>query len=98
MLKKFWAWLLLSSSDPAKASLMIKSSGYAAVTYVVFFTGLFHRPVGAGDVQSVVDQVANLVGFVLMGISAVVAGYGAVMKVWRTLVGTNQVVNTGTTL
>lgn len=97
-MKKFWAWLLLSSKDPAKASLTIKSILTASATYILFFTGLFHYTLGASDLTVIIDQIANVVGIILMLISGVTALWATVRKIILTILGSNEVVNSGTTL
>lgn len=97
-MKKFWAWLLLSSSDPEKASLTIKSIGATVVTYGIFFAGLFHKNVNADDLNVLTNSVANFIGIVLIGISSVTAIVAAIRKIFKSLNGTNEVINTGTTL
>ncbi len=89
---KIWAWILLSSKDPAKTSLMIKSAGYASATYVIFFAGLFQKTVGADDLNVLTNNVANFVGLVLMGISVLSGIIGTLRKIIRTVRGTNQVI------
>lgn len=98
MLKKFWAWLLLSSSDPEKASLTIKSFGAAAATYIIFFAGLFHKTVGADDLNVLTNNVANFMGIALTAVSSIGAVIGIVRKIFTSLNGTNAVINTGKTL
>lgn len=97
-MKKFWAWLLLSSEDPNQASLMVKAGLSAAVTYIVFFTGLFHRGANASEIQVAFDQIGALVGAVLMVIHSVRAIWGATKKIIKTFSGTNEVLNQGVTL
>lgn len=98
MMRKFWAWLLLSSKDPEKASLTIKSILSGVATYAIFFTGFFHITVGASDINNLIATIGTLTGTVLMLISAFSATWGAVTKIYHTIRGTNEVINSGTTL
>lgn len=97
-MKKFWAWLLLSSNDPEKASLFIKSTLSAGATFVVFFTGLFHYNVGSSDISAVIDQIGNVVGVILMTISSIASLWGLIRKIFTTVNDTNKVITYGKTL
>lgn len=97
-MKKFWAWLLLSSNDPQKASLAVKNAFALVVTYIVFFTGLFHKNVNAGDLDILTNSIANFVSLALMAISAALTAWGVLRKILLTLTGSNRVVNSGKTL
>lgn len=97
-MKKIWAWIILSSKDPQSASLTVKSILTGGVVYVVFFTGLFHYSVTASQLTQIIDEVGNVVGFVLMAISALATLVGFVRKLFTTATGTNAVINTGVVL
>lgn len=97
-MKKFWAWLVLSSNDPQKVSLTVKSVLTGLATYALFFTGLFHLNVGASDLSVFTDQIATLVGSVLTIVSCITGVYGFIRKIINTMSGRNEVINTNTTL
>ncbi len=97
-MKKFWAWLLLSSSDPEKVSLTIKSAGAMFATYIIFFTGLFHKNIQPSDLEVLTNGIANFVSLALMAISAVVGVWAALRKIFLSLTGGNEVINSGKTL
>jgi len=93
MFTKIIAWIVLSSKDPQKVSLMIKGAAAWAGTYILFFAGIFHFNVGQSDVASIFEAVAKFVEYALYAISAVSTVWGLIRKVKRTADGTNRVLN-----
>ncbi len=92
-MKKIIAWLVLSSKDPQRISLMLKGIFTAAVTYIVFFAGIFHINVGQSDIAILSDAVVKIVETALTFISAIVTIVGLFRKIHTTVTGTNQVIN-----
>ncbi len=97
-MKKFIAWLVLSSKDPEKVSLTIKGVIATAATYIIFFTSLFHLNFSATDLATVGDLIGKIVQALLMVVSLVTTLIGFVRKLTTTANGTNEVINTGKTL
>lgn len=97
-MKKFIAWLILSSKDPQKVSLTVKGFLGAAATYVVFFTGLFHLNITADNVTTLTDSLVYFVKVFLELVSVITTIVGAIRKLHTTAIGTNRVINTGKTL
>lgn len=81
------AWVLMSSKDPKKVSVTVKSAfvGIAAIA------GLF----GASSemVLGLSEPVANAINTTVLAISAIGVVLGAIRKARRTLSGTNEVLN-----
>lgn len=87
--KKFWEWLVLSSKNPAKVSLMIKGVLTSAIPFVLLATNTF----GLEAVTEVgLREAANDTGSLVMNgltiVSLAVAGYGLMRKIWNSLTGT----------
>lgn len=97
-MKKFFAWLILSSRDPKKVSLTIKAYLTATTTYILFFAGLFHISLGASDLAVLIDQIVKIISDILIVISAATTFWALLRKVMATIQGTNKVINTGATL
>lgn len=97
-MKKFLVWLVLSSQNPQKVSLTVKSFLTAATTYIVFFAGILHFNIGASDVAIAIDNIVKVISDILMVISSAATAWAFIRKIGTTLNGTNKVINTGTTL
>ncbi len=93
MLKKFWLWLVLSSSDPTKYSLTIKSALTGVITALTIVAGLTNITLSTPDLTAIVDNIVATVQTILLLVSLVTGTYGFIMKVWDTINGTNAVIN-----
>lgn len=74
-------WLVASSADPNKISLMIKGLAVAIPSVVAFFTLIGH-PIAPDALTGLLDSVATAVTAVLTAVSALVALYGLIRKVF----------------
>lgn len=86
---KFWTWIVVSSADPSQVATTVQGFFSLAVVQSVFsllsLLGLhfnFTLNVLGGDAYSIIYSV-------LTAISAIIGTYGAIMKVYRSLVGSN---------
>mgnify|MGYP003407973175 CR=1 FL=1 len=92
-MKKIIAWMLLSSKDPQKISLMIKGVLTGVVTYVVFFAGLFHINLAPTDINSVIEAIVKIIELLLSVVSVIATAWGLIRKLWTTATGKNKVIN-----
>ena len=92
-MKKIIAWIVLSSKDPNKVSLMIKGLALGAVTWIVFFAGLFNVNLQPTDVALLIEEGAKLLEWALTGISIIMTVYGMIRKIVTTAKGENEVLN-----
>ena len=92
-MKKIFAWLILSSKNPQQVSLTIKGVLVGAVTYVVFFAGLFHVTLSPSDLTSLIESVVQVIEMVLTLVSVITTAWGFARKIYTSLVGENKVLN-----
>lgn len=92
-MKKIIAWLVLSSKDPQKVSLMIKGILTGAVTYIIFFAGMFHINLVQTDLNQIIEGLVKIIEVALTLFSAIATLVGAIRKVSRTVTGDNKVLN-----
>lgn len=79
---KFWNWIMVSSQDPNAVATTAKG---AVALVVPLLLVLLHNP----NYSTLPDQVYAIVVTAFGVISAAVACYGLIMKLWRTATGTN---------
>jgi len=87
---KIFTWLMVSSKDTEKLSLTVKGVLIGAVTYIVFFAGIFHFNVDQGDLNSLANQLADIVKMTLSLVSAVATTVGLIRKIYLSLTGKNK--------
>lgn len=91
-MKKIIAWIVLSSKDPNKVSLMIKGVLTGVITYVVFFAGVFHLNIAEGDLKTLAESATKIVEVTLTFISLFMSTGGMIRKIYTTAIGTNKVI------
>ena len=93
VLKKIGKWLVFSSSNADKISLTVKGILYALIPAYVLFMGLYDIQTDSAKLSAVIDQIGGIV--IVFGgmITAIMAGYGALRKIFTTATGTNAVIN-----
>jgi len=79
-IKIFIKWLLVSSEDPQKVSMMVKGLLVVAVPKVVLLSGLLHLGITDQDIQPIVDGITVGTTIVLTLVGTLYALYGAVRK------------------
>ena len=94
VIKKITAWLVLSSQNPTKWSLTIKGALTGGVTILTVVAGLAHINIpGADAFSAAIDAIIGFVQTALLCISAAATAWGLLRKIWSTISGENQVVN-----
>lgn len=88
-----WNWLVLSSADPEKTALTVKGFLALCVTYLTVLLGWAHLGVSGDMLSTLVDPVVNFVQNILLVVSSFVTVYGAARKLYKTVAGTNAVLN-----
>jgi len=88
--KKFWIWLVVSSGDPSQVALTVK--GFFSLTVVQAIFNILPvfgiHPAFTLDVLG--TDAYSAVFSILTVLSSLVTAYGAIIKVWKTITGTNQ--------
>lgn len=92
-MKKFFEWLVFSSSDASAVSMTVKGFLLGLVPLVAVLLGVAHIKVGSDQLSAAVDGIVSLLQAVLAVVSAVVFLVGVVRKLWSTYKGTNAVLN-----
>lgn len=103
-LKKSWLWLVMSSADPKKASLAVKSFG---AMFLTFFSAYilptltiscsqghlceYADPAFVGTLDNLIQLASDIVFYGLMTASIVCAFLGTARKLILTLTGDNEV-------
>jgi len=80
ILKKLWDWTVKSSANPEKLSLTLK----AGIPYLVLFVGWTKFGINEAEVVEATDALVVLLVKVVEIVTAIIAGYGAVRKVYNT--------------
>lgn len=93
-LKTSWLWLVSSSTDPDKYSLMIKGFVGTAATFLLIGAGVFHYTLSTGDVydlgtliSAAVSATLTAISYVATAVSAWALVWGAIRKVLITIFG-----------
>lgn len=92
-MKKIIAWILLSSKNANNVSLTIKGILLSAVTYVVFFAGVFHLNLQATDLNNLIEAITKFIEWGLTGVSIISTAWGLIRKIITTIKGDNEVLN-----
>lgn len=91
--QKFLQWLVVSSADPGKVSLMIKGVLYGILPTIVALAGLAHVTIPENEtLTGAIDGLALTIQYGLGAIASILAAYGAIRKIGTTLNGTNAVI------
>lgn len=92
-IKTAWAWIITSSKDPSRYSLMVRGALLAIVPTVLSVLsaacgfGLICLGVGAGDLNQVAENVGAIVQSVLTIVAALMFVYGLLRKIYLTATG-----------
>lgn len=91
--QKFLQWVIASSADPGKVSLMVKGVLAGILPFIVGFAGIAHITIPGNDVlTSTIDGIGLAVYYGFGAVASIMAAYGAIRKIWTTLSGTNAVI------
>lgn len=93
-IKRIIVWIGLSSANPEKTSLTVKSVLVWAATATTMAAGFAHINIPGQDALThIIDAIVAFVQTALLFVSSATAVWGAARKVWTTIVDTNRVVN-----
>lgn len=81
----FVRWLVLSSADPQKASLMVKGILVAIATYGGFALGFFHMSIPSDSIDTFIGATTDATQLSLTAISILAAAWSAWATVWGAL-------------
>lgn len=93
VIKKIGAWLLFSSVNIDKISLMVKSLLYALIPVALLVFGAYKIQVDSAYLSAIIDQIIGVIIVCGLAITAVSGAWGALRKIFTTATGTNAVVN-----
>ena len=82
---KFTNWLVQSSSDPEKVSMMVKGILVGIIPFLMQFLPLIGIKLSP-DLVNIPDFVYGVVFYGLTAIGAVIAVMGFLRKIWNTLI------------
>jgi hypothetical protein len=85
-------WIIASSADANKLSLMIKGVLLGVLPVAVAFAGLVNVQLDSATLEKVVETISQIVLYGGGAISALVTAWGLVRKIITTANGTNDVV------
>lgn len=89
-LKTVWYWIVLSSADPEKTSLMVKGFLVGMVPFFLILAPTLGITVSYAEANDFVGQVTILVLNLLTIAGLLTASFGLIRKVGRTMTGTNE--------
>lgn len=98
-LTTFFYWIVLSSKDPNKVSLTVRSALLAGIPGMIWMLGTLCAtaniciPVEDAELRMVANAAADLAFLVLSAISTAGIIYGFFRKIWLTLKGENRAIN-----
>ena len=95
-IKKIWDWIRLSSVDPDKTSLSVKSFGLGLIPIAIKLISVacligYCLAVQSAELEQLVNSVSNIVFWSLSVVASIgfIVGFGR--KVFTTVAGTNAV-------
>jgi hypothetical protein len=83
-------WLLASSQDPAEVSLTVKGLLISAIPTMMFLSGIAQINLGSEMLTSVVDSFVAFLQAALVVVGTATTLYGALRKVWNTVLRPQQ--------
>ena len=91
-LKKAWDWIVKSSADAGKMSLMVKGILTAAIPTVVLLANFTNIQLESAELENIVALIAGLVFYIGSAVSTIMTIWGFIRKVFTTVMGTNAVI------
>jgi hypothetical protein len=85
ILKRIYNWIVVSSADPTKVSLTIKSVGLAIIPYLMIVLDLAHANIGSADLNAFFDTTSIIVQSSLTLFASVGFLFGLFRKIYNTL-------------
>lgn len=85
-IEKVLNWLLMSSNNPEEVSLTVKGMLINAIPVIMFIAGLSHINLGQDTLTAIFNNVSIFVQAVLLVVGTGATLYGALRKVWLTIV------------
>lgn len=92
-LKLFWTWLVKSSVDANSTSLTVKAFLYGLIPVAVSIANVAHWQVGSAQLTNVVDLIGQFITVVGGAIAALACAGGLIRKIFNTITGENEVLN-----
>lgn len=90
MIKKFFVWLVASSTDANKISLTVKGALTAILPIVIAVSGIANLPISEGDASAAISAISAFIQSVLSGIAAIMFIAGFVRKLYRSILERND--------
>lgn len=89
-----WKWLVYSSANAGKISLTIKSLLLSLIPVILMVTKMYNVSIDNAALASFIDQVSAIIIVIGGAITAISACFGALRKIYTTVTGSNDVINT----
>lgn len=86
-----WKWVVYSSADPVKTSLTIKALLVSGVTYLTVVFQFANINFGNFELNMLIDAIVAFIQALLMVVSTATALFGLLRKSYKTIKGTNPV-------
>lgn len=91
IIKRFFGWLVYSSTNANQYALSIKGIGVAVIPTLIAVLGLAHVQADQSTIQQLFEAAAMIVQYFLGFIAAIMTVVGIIRKLVSTLSGTNEV-------
>ena len=92
-IKKMWYWLVKSSANANNWSLTVKGALVSIIPIIIMVTNLANIHLQTADLTATTDAIVSIVAGFATLVSAVITTVGLVRKLYKTIVGTNAVLN-----
>ncbi len=90
-IKKIWDWIVLSSADAEKISLMVKGFLMGILPLILIMMHAANIQTSNELLTAVIDTIAQVIVVAGTGISSLVTVVGLIRKIYFTLTGQNDV-------
>ncbi len=89
-----WKWLVYSSENAQRISLMVKGIGMAIIPAILIVTNMFNVKTDNAQLTLFIDSASTIIIVIGGMIATVVTAIGAIRKIVSSFTGTNDVVAT----
>ncbi len=84
--KSFVQWILVSSENPTKVSLMIKGILVSAIPTILWATNTFHvlQYLAPESIAAIIDYIVTVISNGLTAVGLILTAWGAIRKIINT--------------
>lgn len=91
-LKKVWYWLKYSSTNAAEISTTFKGMATLIAPVILLVLKAYKPDIDDTLINRAIEGLASLIIVIGGLVGALMTAYGAVVKIWTTFNGTNEVI------